>query len=87
MRNRTMALISHASVIVEAGESSGSLHQGWEALRLGRPLFLMRSVVENETLRWPKEMLEYGASILTKTEDVLNVIPEFTQEAHAEPAF
>ena len=87
MRNRTMALISHASVIVEAGESSGSLHQGWEALRLGRPLFLMRSVVENETLRWPREMLKYGAVVLTRTEDLLNVIPESLQEAHAEPAF
>jgi DNA processing protein len=29
MRNRTMALISDATVIVEAGEKSGSLHQGW----------------------------------------------------------
>lgn len=87
LRNRTMALISHASVIVEAGETSGSLHQGWEALRLGRPLFLLKSVVENGSLHWPKEMLDYGAAVLTKTEDVLNVIPEFLQEAHAEPAF
>jgi len=45
-RNRTMALLCHASVIVEAGESSGTLSQGWEALRLGRPLFLLR--------RWSK---------------------------------
>lgn len=87
MRNRTMALISHASVIVEAGESSGSLHQGWEALRLGRPLFLLKSVVENEALQWPKEMMKYGAAVLARTEDVLNVIPESLQEAHAEPAF
>lgn len=38
-RNRTMALLSHASVIVEAGETSGSLSQGWEAHRgrLPRP--------------------------------------------------
>jgi len=34
IRNRTMALISDASIIIEAGNSSGSLHQGWEALRL-----------------------------------------------------
>lgn len=43
-RNRTMALIADASVIVEAGEGSGTLSHGWEALRLGRPLFL-KSVV------------------------------------------
>ena len=28
IRNRTMALIANASIIVEAGETSGSLHQG-----------------------------------------------------------
>ena len=46
-RNRTMALISDATVIVEAGDSSGSLHQGWETLRIGRPLFICKSVLEN----------------------------------------
>jgi DNA processing protein len=46
IRNRTMALISHATIIVEAQEKSGSLHQGWEALRLGRPLFRARSADE-----------------------------------------
>jgi DNA processing protein len=60
-RNRTMALVSDASVIIEAGESSGTLSQGWETLRLGKPLFIMRSVCENPKLSWPKEMIEYGA--------------------------
>ena len=44
IRSRTMALLSDATVIVEAGERSGTLHQGWEALRLGRLPFLMESV-------------------------------------------
>jgi len=30
-RNRTMALLSDATVIVEAGERSGTRHMGWEA--------------------------------------------------------
>jgi len=63
-RNRTMALLSHATVIVEAADSSGSLSQGWEALRLGRPLFLMKSIVDDDRLKWPKEMLHYGARTL-----------------------
>lgn len=86
MRNRTMALISHASVIIEAGETSGSLSQGWEALRLGRPLFLLQSIVDNKSLKWPKEMLDYGASVLTQPEDVLNVIPR-SLAGYAESAF
>lgn len=63
-RNRTMAILTHATVIVEASDTSGSLSQGWEALRIGRPLFLMQSIVDNSDLRWPAEMREYGADVL-----------------------
>jgi DNA processing protein len=65
MRNLTMALIVSASVIVEAGETSGALSQGWETLRLGRMLFIMESVVNDPRLKWPREMLEYGAEVLS----------------------
>jgi DNA processing protein len=64
-RNRTMALISDATVIVEASDASGSLHQGWEALRLGRLLFITKTIVDDSTLTWPKEMIEYGAQVLS----------------------
>lgn len=77
-RNRTMALLTDATVIVEAGESSGTLHQGWEALRLGRPLFLMESLTKDERLTWPAEMVRYGAQVLSRgnLESVLDAIPE-----------
>lgn len=75
MRNRTMALVSDASVIVEAGDGSGSLSQGWEALRLGRPLFLMASILEQEDLQWPKTMLDYGAMVLKSPADLLARLP------------
>lgn len=71
LRNRTMALICEASVIVEAGEGSGSLSQGWEALRLGRPLFLMASLMDRTDLTWPQQMLDYGAMVLERPEDLL----------------
>ena len=74
-RNRTMALLCHASVIVEAGESSGTLSQGWEALRLNRPLFILRSVFENKELTWPEEMRKYGAHVLEDVEQILHVLP------------
>lgn len=75
LRNRTMALISDASVIVEAGEGSGSLYQGWETLRLGRPLFICKSVVHNSKLKWPKKMIEYGAIELDDPRDILEILP------------
>lgn len=75
LRNRTMALISHATVIVEAGETSGTLSQGREALRLGRALYLMRAVVENTDLSWPREMLGLGAQVLADPEEFLSEFP------------
>jgi len=74
-RNRTMALLTDATVIVEASEGSGSLSQGWEALRLGRRLFIMRTVVENGALSWPREMMKYGADVLAETDDLLEALP------------
>jgi DNA processing protein len=74
-RNRTMALISNASIIVEAGETSGSLHQGWEALRLGRPLFIWSSIMNDGSLSWPRKMEKYGAVELRDPEEVLDVLP------------
>jgi DNA processing protein len=78
IRNRTMALISDATVIIEASDTSGSLSQGWEALRLGRPLFIAKSVVENQSLTWPAEMLQYGALVLSddKVAELLALLPD-----------
>ena len=75
IRNRLMALISDASIIVEAGNSSGSLHQGWEALRLGRPLFIWHSILNDTELIWTKKMIQYGAMILTDPNEVLESLP------------
>ncbi len=75
LRNRTMALIANASIIVQAGETSGSLHQGWEALRLGRPLFIWKSVIEDPALNWPKRMMRYGALELSDPKQVMSVLP------------
>lgn len=80
IRNRTMALISDATIIIEAGENSGTKHQGWEALRLGRFVFLLESVATNPELSWPHEMIQYGAQVLTKENhiELLSNIPSFT---------
>jgi len=75
MRNRTMALIAHATIIVEAGEKSGALSQGWESLRLGRPLLINRTLVEDRSITWPGKMLDYSAVELTTPSDILERIP------------
>lgn len=75
IRNRTMALISDASIIIEAGNSSGSLHQGWEALRLGRPLFIWSPLMHDSSLNWTEKMVRYGAMKFTDPEEVLDELP------------
>lgn len=82
IRNRTMALISDATIIIEASEKSGTKHQGWEALRLGRNLFIMENIIKEGKVTWAKEMLEYGAEILTNKnyESLICEIPYLTSK-------
>ena len=69
-----MALIADASIIVEAGATSGSLSQGWEALRLGRPLYIWGPIFEL-SMSWPDEMVKYGAIKLIHPDDILENLP------------
>jgi len=70
-RNRVMARLSHASVIVECGDTSGSLSQAAETQRGGRPLFFMRSVLERGDLEWPSKFQAAGAIVLDDVEQIL----------------
>ena len=64
MRNRTMALLSDATVIVAAGERSGTVHQGREALRLGRDLLVTASLAA-KGFAWVAALCSRGAEVLT----------------------
>lgn len=81
IRNRTMALISDATIIIEAKERSGTIHQGWEALRLGRQLFIMQNI-KDKKYTWVEEFEKYGAQIIDRdnVEDILDELPSLTQK-------
>lgn len=66
MRNRTMALIADATVIIEATDKSGTINQGWEALRLGRSLWIAASMFEQPGVTFPEKLAFYGAEALTE---------------------
>lgn len=71
-RNRLMAQLTDASVIVEASDSSGTLHQASECLRLGRWLFIMKSVVDDPRLSWPAKFVgKPKVVVLTSAADVI----------------
>lgn len=74
-RNRVMAAVSDGTVIVEASDSSGTLHQAAECERLGRWLFILKSVYENPALKWPKRFANYSRMrIVSTSEDVIGAV-------------
>ena len=85
IRNRTMALISDATIIIEAGEKSGTRHQAREALRLGRELYLLESLANDPQLTWPRQMIGYGAKVMTTNniDQMLEELPDFTTSKDA----
>ena len=60
-RNKLMSAITQATIIVEAGESSGTLIQARAALKQGRKLFILDNCFKNPNLKWPKRLELRGA--------------------------
>ena len=56
-RNRIMARLAMATVIIEASDTSGSLHQAAESVLVGHPVFIAAAVLDNPKLTWPKRFI------------------------------
>lgn len=73
-RNRTMADLSLATVVVEASFRSGARSQAAYVQKTGGRLFLLRSLVSSE--KWAAEAAEKpGSRIVDTIEDVLRALP------------
>jgi DNA processing protein len=73
-RNRLMALLSHATIIIEAGETSGVVHQAAECLKQGRKLLMLKSLVDNAALTWPAGFIKSGAHVVESVEDLRGLL-------------
>jgi DNA processing protein len=60
-RNVTMSALTEGTIIIEAGETSGTLIQARAALKQGRKLFILDSCFQDPRLTWPKRFAEQGA--------------------------
>jgi DNA processing protein len=69
-RNITMSALTDATVIVEAGETSGTLVQAKAAMKQGRKLFILDSCFTNLALSWPHKFLEQGAIRVREYDDI-----------------
>jgi DNA processing protein len=70
-RNRVMAALCQATVIVEATDISGTLHQAAACKRLGRALFICASQANDPALHWPAWFAGPQTHVLTNTQQVL----------------
>ena len=69
-RNKTMSALTQATIIIEAGETSGTLIQAREALKQGRKLFILNSCFENTNLSWPAKYESQGAIRVHEYDDI-----------------
>jgi DNA processing protein len=69
-RNRLMAMLSRATIIIEAGETSGVIHQAAECQRQQRLLLLLKSLADNPQLSWPAGFIKSGALVVDSPEDL-----------------
>ena len=72
-RNRIIAGMAAATIVIEAALGSGSLITADFALEEGRDLFAMPGSIFAETSKGTNRLLQMGAMALTDTEDILQV--------------
>lgn len=72
-RNITMSALTEATVIVEAGETSGTLIQARAALRQQRQLFILDSCFR-QGLGWPAKLHDQGAIRVKDYDDIKSVL-------------
>jgi DNA processing protein len=55
-RNRVMARVARATVLIEAGEKSGTVHQVRESLAAGRPVFIAERLMMSPKVQWARQL-------------------------------
>lgn len=71
-RNRIVAALASMTVVVEAGERSGSLVTAGFARRLGRPLGAVPGQITSPRAAGPNTLLADGATVVRGAQDVLD---------------
>ena len=77
-RNGTMSGISLATIIMEAGETSGALKQADYALKQGRDVLIPNSALQNSMIKWPAKYVQRGAKVFTTLKEALMILSRNT---------
>ena len=76
LRNGVMSGLSLATVIIEAGETSGALKQADFALKQGRQVIIPQSALKIKAITWPQRYLQRGASLAASSTEILKILAE-----------
>jgi DNA processing protein len=71
-----MSALSEATIIVEAGDTSGTLTQARAALKQNRKLFILDSCFNVPGLKWPHTYAERGAIRVKEYEEIQHHLGE-----------
>lgn len=75
-RNIVMSALTEATIIVEAGQASGTLVQARAALQQGRKLLVLDSCFHNSRLSWPERLASKSAVRVAEYEDIRRGLAE-----------
>jgi DNA processing protein len=73
-RNVTMSALTEGTIIVEAGETSGTLTQARAALHQRRKLFILDSCFQRTDITWPARFEAEGAVRVRTPEDIWSAL-------------
>jgi DNA processing protein len=79
-RNVTMSALTYGTIIVEAGETSGTLTQARAALSQGRKLFILDNNFRNPELTWPAGFERHGAIRVSDYSQIAETLPPLTDD-------
>jgi len=73
-RNVTMSALTEGSIIVEAGDTSGTLTQARAALHQGRKLFILDNCFQRTDITWPARFEAEGAVRVKTPDDIWSAL-------------
>lgn len=78
-RNRIVAALSAATLVIQASDKSGSLVTARHALEYGKELFIVPGSIRDPRYLGSNRLLQHGAHLATGPQDIFETMPEYAR--------